>query len=127
MAAITVKSTRKDGRVAFFEQNEAHPNGQIFVRGDQQPIKVGDTSAVRRAIRNGNLVEVAQAAPVERQQTPPTRTAPWAGYDDLKAEEIVARLDTLDDAGRAAVLAYEQSKGDRARKTITEKLAGANS
>lgn len=79
MATITVKSARKDGRVAFFERDAAHPNGEVFVRGDQQAVKAGDTHALRKAIRQGNLVEViTQAAPVNRTQkateTPDTKT-----------------------------------------------------
>jgi len=127
MATVKVKSTRKDGRVAFYERGNDHPNGQVFVRGDQKEVEVGDTRALRKAIRDGKVVEVAQAAPVSRTQTPPTKTAPFEGYDELNAEQVVAKLPELDDAGRASVLAYEKAKGERARKTIIEKLAGAPS
>lgn len=73
MATITVKSARKDGRVAFFEKDKAHPKGEVFIRGDQKAVEVGDTRALRQAIRNGNLVEVTQV-PALNKQTPPTRT-----------------------------------------------------
>jgi hypothetical protein len=144
MATITVKSARKDGRVAFFERDKAHPKGEVFIRGDQQTVEVGDTRALRKAIRDGNLVEVTQAAPVSRQQTPPTKTqgngaqktgdneppktpteSPWEGYDEATVDDVVARLGDLDDAGRANVLAYE--KANKKRAGVIEPLVNWNS
>ncbi len=75
MATIKVKAARKDNRVAFSELDKAHPNGSAFVYGNGKEVEVGDTRAVRQAIREGRLVAVTtQAAPVGGQQTPPTKT-----------------------------------------------------
>lgn len=127
MATITVKSTRGDGRVAFYETDKAHPNGEVMVYGDQKLVPVGDTAALRRAIRHGNLVEVAQVPSVTEQTPPTVPPPPWEGYDTAKAEDVIARLPDLDDAGRASVLAYEQAKGDRGRKSIINPILAGKS
>jgi hypothetical protein len=55
---IHVKGTRQDGKVAFAEQNEAHPDGEATVLGDGEVVKVARTPAVEQAILDGNLVQV---------------------------------------------------------------------
>jgi hypothetical protein len=54
---ITVKSALPANRVAFWERHPAHPDGEIFIADDREH-QVGDTAAVRAAIREGRLVEV---------------------------------------------------------------------
>ena len=115
MATVKVKATRDDRRVAFYEQDKAHPTGQALVAGDGGEVEVAETPALKAALRAGR-VELVQT-PTTRKQTPATNTQggektplpvnnpPFEGYDDLKAEEVIARLETLDDAGRASVLA----------------------
>jgi hypothetical protein len=44
--------------------------------------------------------------------------APWEDYDRMKAGEVVERLRTADDAVKAMVRLYEQSK--KSRKTILQ-------
>jgi hypothetical protein len=122
---IKVKGAGKDRKIVLWETDPAHPNGEVVVSNDGEFHEVGETAAVKRLIGEGLLV--TQAAPVSRQQTPPVTppkpAPPWDGYDTLSAEDVIARLPELDNAGRAAVLAYEQSKGDRGRKTIINAAA----
>lgn len=51
-----------------------------------------------------------QAAPANVSQAAP---APWAGYDDATVNDVVARLDSLNAAQRAQVLAYERANKNR--------------
>lgn len=88
MATLKVRAAKKDNRVAFSEVNEAHPGGSVLVYGNGKEVEVGDTPAVRAAIRQERLV-TTQAAPVSRQQTPPpggTQGQPLAGLS-LTAEQ----------------------------------------
>jgi hypothetical protein len=68
MATVNVKAAREDGRVAFFEKAEAHPNGEVFVAGDGKAVEAAETRALKQAIREGRLVQT-QATPTT-QQTP---------------------------------------------------------
>lgn len=137
---VTVKAKRNDGRVAFFEKDDAHPSGQAFVYGNGKSVEVERTAAVEEALGDGRLV-LAQATPT-KEQTPPTQTAtakkappatppvstePWEGYDKMSATDILAELEDSDEETRNKVLAHERAKGDRGRKTIIEKLVNWNS
>lgn len=132
---VTVKAKRKDGRVAFFEKDDAHPKGQAFVYGNGKAVEVERTAAVEEALGDGRLV-LSQASPTT-QQTPATRSGPgamtqpanppasrepWEGYDKLSATDILDALEESDEETRDKVLAYERAKGDRGRKTIIDKL-----
>ncbi len=44
-------------RVGLWEMDPAHEDGEVFVAGDET-FKVGDTPAVRAAIRDGKIEEV---------------------------------------------------------------------
>jgi hypothetical protein len=56
--SIHVKATSEDGKIAFAEQNEAHPDGEATVMGDGEVVKVARTPAVEQAILDGNLIQV---------------------------------------------------------------------
>ena len=45
---------------------------------------------------------------------------PWTHYDDLTAEQVLARAEGISDDERAAVIAYET--GGKGRKTVLEGL-----
>lgn len=67
---LYVMSTDKAGNaVVLHERHEAHPNGEIFLRGyadstrrqSEGAKEVGDTPRVRTAIHEGYLVETTKA------------------------------------------------------------------
>ena len=52
-----------EGRVALFDADPAHPNGEVFVTGsDPGPQKVAETGRVNDALRRGALVRAARGA-----------------------------------------------------------------
>lgn len=55
---IKVKATNSEGKVALWDRDDRHPNGEVFVTGNGEAVKVANTVAVRDAIRRGALVEV---------------------------------------------------------------------
>lgn len=115
---VTVTSVRTDNRVAFFEKDQAHPDGEAFVRGNGKPVEAGDTPGLRQAIRQGKIKEVANQATPTNKQTPATKPGvPWPGYDTLSAEQVVARLRTMDPIERDKALTYERA--NKNRSTIT--------
>lgn len=67
--------------------------------------------------------------PAMPPSTPPAASngEPFAGYNSLSADQVVDRLGTLDDDGRARVLAHERARGSRGRKTIIDTLVSWNS
>lgn len=123
---VEVLPGRDDGRVALFETHRDHPDGEAWVANRGQAVWVARTPLVQRKLASGELVEVtAQVSPAEEHWPPAKPSAPWEGYDSLRADQVIAKLSEVDSAGRAAVLAYEQSKGTRARKSIID-AAGAS-
>ena len=54
---LWVKSGHLDNRVALHERDDAHPGGEVFVKGDGQPVEVGDTPEVHARIARGLLVK----------------------------------------------------------------------
>lgn len=54
---ITVYGNHKEevDRVAFYETDEAHPDGEAYVVHDGQPYQVAETKAVKRALGEGRL------------------------------------------------------------------------
>jgi hypothetical protein len=54
---ITVYGANKKerDRVAFFETNEFHPEGEAYVVNDGRPVQVAETAAVKRALGEGRL------------------------------------------------------------------------
>lgn len=68
---IKVKATKTENKVALWERHPDHPNGEVFVTGNGEAVKVANTVAVRDAIRRGALVEVQPekaSAPVVPEQ-----------------------------------------------------------
>lgn len=59
---LFVKSGREDNRVALWERDPRHPDGEVFITGDQ-PVKVARTSAVAARLNSGSLVEVSVPKP----------------------------------------------------------------
>lgn len=55
---IFVTAVANDNRVALSESNAAHPDGECYIVGDGKVHEVGYTTAVRRLIGQGVLVEV---------------------------------------------------------------------
>lgn len=69
---IKVKATNDTERVALWDRDAAHPNGEVFISGDGSVVEVANTAAVRAAIKSGALVEVqpeVAKAPVEPEQS----------------------------------------------------------
>lgn len=91
---ITVQSGRKDNRVALFEQDAAHPNGEVFITRSSGSVKVAQTTAVKRKLKDGELVEVGKAAASSKpsKPTPPTAAEPLPGLN-LTAEQQAALVD----------------------------------
>lgn len=64
---IYVQSTQGD-RVGLYEKNPAHPNGEVFVNGDNV-VKVAQTPAVTTAIARGRIVSVDVVEQVDEEDT----------------------------------------------------------
>lgn len=68
---LHVMATDKaEDRVILYEHDEAHPDGELFIRGysdasRREVVKVGDTAAVRNKIHDGLLVETTAAGKVK--------------------------------------------------------------
>ncbi len=101
---ITVKSGLSPDKAAFWERNPDHPQGEVFVTG-AQAFQVARTPAVVAKLKAGELVEVEAG----RSFSP----LPWASYDEMTAEEIVAQLDDLAPMVKEAVLRYELAHKNR--------------
>lgn len=127
---IQVRGAGKDRKIVLWEKDPAHPNGEVVVSNDGKAHEVGETAQVKRLIGDGRLVAATtQAAPISRTQTPPTQTqggntqgndkpaAPWEGFDDASAEEVIERLRGMEPDAREQALAYE--RGNKNRTTIT--------
>lgn len=54
---MTVEAARDDGRVALWEKDPAHPDGEVFVAGGNGRHEVARTPAVLRALAEGRLIE----------------------------------------------------------------------
>lgn len=65
---LWVKAKQEDNRVAMWERDAAHPNGEAFVIGDGKAVEVGDTAMVHERIAQQVLVETkAPAATSEKK------------------------------------------------------------
>jgi len=82
MESIHVKAAKDDGKIAFAEQNEAHPDGEATVIGDGEVVKVARTPAVEQAILDGNLVQVKDAGLPEDAVSATTETVETEVFDD---------------------------------------------
>lgn len=54
---ITVEAARDDGRVALWEKDPAHPDGEVFIASGTGRHEVARTPAVLRALAEGRLIE----------------------------------------------------------------------
>lgn len=132
LPVITVKGTGKNSKVVLWERDAAHPNGEIFVSNDGKERQVALTKGVKERLRSGQMEEVVSAIsttikkPDSKQVSKPTTGAPWVGYDEMTVDEVLAELQGADEATRGKALAYEQAKGDKARKGIVDKLTSGN-
>lgn len=68
---IFVKAAKNDNRVAVWDQDKAHPNGEIFITGDGQTHEVARTAKVERALGSGKLVVVPAPKEVEVKKEKP--------------------------------------------------------
>jgi hypothetical protein len=90
MEVIHVTAVSLDGKLAFAEQNEAHPDGEVTVFGDGEVVKVARTPAVEQAILDGNLEQVkdpqlpadAVSATTETVETETFDEPPTEGEED---------------------------------------------
>lgn len=90
----------------------ARGSGQAARRATRRTATATRTAARRTRRPGANPPARAKAAVVE---------APMAGYDDLTAEDIVAKLPEQPQATLAKVAAYEQANAKRA--TVLERVA----
>jgi len=87
METIHVKAVAEDGKVAFAEQNEAHPNGEATVLGDGEVVKVARTPAVEQAILDGNLIQVKDPMLPDDAVSATTETVETEVYGDPDEED----------------------------------------
>lgn len=69
---------------------------------------------------SGPPVEVSESERVDEDEEPEDRPLPIAGYEGLKAKEIIVLLDDLEPGERERIREYEEA--NRARKTVLGKL-----
>lgn len=134
---LSVKGTRdaadidgqKGNPVILWEKHPDHPDGEVFIADDGNTYSVGETAAVKELLHEGRLVKAGGEGKAEQpsQAASAANGQPFAGYDALSADDVIARLGSLDDAGRARGLTYERGKGARGRKSIIDALVNWNS
>jgi len=79
------------------------------------------TGAARKAVRQTKPAAKATAAPARAAANAATAQPPIAGYDDLTAEQLVAKLPEQSQATLAQIAAYEQAHDKRS--TVLERVA----
>jgi len=82
MESIHVKAVAEDGKIAFAEQNEAHPDGEATVIGDGEVVKVARTPAVEQSILDGNLIQVKDQMLPNDAVSATTETVETEVFDD---------------------------------------------
>jgi hypothetical protein len=80
---IWVQSGKNDGRVALFEQDERHPNGEAFVA--ETPVQVAITLLVERKLVSGELVKVDEPKKVEEKPIHKSREEVQAEIERARA------------------------------------------
>lgn len=55
---IKVQAVKGDRKVVLFERNDGHPEGEVFIHGNDTIHDVAPTAAVKQKIHEGLLVEV---------------------------------------------------------------------
>ncbi|MCB9172348.1 MAG: hypothetical protein H6637_05430 [Ardenticatenales bacterium] len=122
-----VEATEKAGnRVAFWERDSAHPDGEVWVSRGSGTVEVGSTPALLRAVAAGLVREVeAPAASQEgapsdgTQEVPPggnqeTPPAVPEGYEDWTVGEVEEHVASAEDAEALGELrAYEVANKNR--------------
>ena len=88
MESIHVKAAKEDGKIAFAEQNEAHPDGEATVLGDGEVQRVARTPAVEQAILDGNLVQVKDPSLPDDAISATTETVETETFDE--SEDVSA-------------------------------------
>lgn len=68
---MTVKGTLSDNRVALWERDDRHPNGEAFIAGDGLA-QVYPTPAVKRRLADGLLTDVTPTKPVAKPKADKT-------------------------------------------------------
>ena len=53
-----VRATKINHKAVLWDRDPAHPNGEIFVKGDGEPVEVGESPAVLRALAGGRIERV---------------------------------------------------------------------
>jgi len=81
---IKVKATNSENKVALWDRDDRHPNGEVFVSGDGKTVEVANTATVRNAIRSGALVEVQP----EVAKAPVKQEAPLSGKTTLVMDGV---------------------------------------
>lgn len=73
METINVKST-DETKVGIWEVNADHPNGEIYVSGNEV-VEVAKTSRVNKALARGLIIEVVdETKVVKKRGRPPAKT-----------------------------------------------------
>ncbi len=62
---ITVRSVRKDSKIAFWEKHPRHPNGEVVVYGDGKPVTIGQTPKAKEALGNNQIIIIPSPEPAE--------------------------------------------------------------
>ena len=101
---ITVKAVGQPDKVALWEKNEAHPNGEVFLSTGQTG-QVALTPAVQERLRKGTLVKVSQKAAEEDSDTEEEEGEEEETNDEEGADkpELGASVTMLTDAGSGPV------------------------
>ena len=119
---IAVMGAKVDDRVVIWEVHPDHPDGEIFVAGNGRAVQVALTSQVQSRLNDRTLVQVqtASTGSATGAAPEPVDPTPFADYDTLNVDAVIARLATLTDEEKAAVRLYEAAHKNR--KTVLEAL-----
>lgn len=60
---LTVRSVRRDHKIAFWEKHPRHPGGEAIVHGDGKAVQIGQTPFAREAIGNGQILVMPSPEP----------------------------------------------------------------
>lgn len=64
---MRVRSNLPGDLVALWDRHPAHPDGEVLIAGERV-YAVGDTPAVREALRDGRLVEIKAEAKAKKDK-----------------------------------------------------------
>lgn len=126
MATIQVKGPEVTGKMILWEVNSEHPEGECWVVADGKTYTVGKTARVKVLLGTGALVEVEGSKPSAPEKKPIPNGLPWEEYDKQTEDDILAKLEEVDDETRAKVLAFEKAKGARGNKAIIKRIVNWN-